>query len=105
GHAKKATRGSIRVAFVLISRLPTSLQAKPHASIPGGGALACSSLSQSTRLLTECNLGSVKTVNLSRNPPNYIHPFSAASPLTVMPPSERYGYGSWWFSFLTLPRD
>ncbi|KAK3946891.1 hypothetical protein QBC32DRAFT_356237 [Pseudoneurospora amorphoporcata] len=84
---KRQPEGSVRVAFVLISRLPASLRAKPHTSMPGGGEL------------------NVRTVNFSRNPPNYIHPFSAASPLTVMPPSERYGYGSWWFSFLTLPRD
>ncbi|KAK3946749.1 hypothetical protein QBC32DRAFT_356692, partial [Pseudoneurospora amorphoporcata] len=73
--------GSLRVAFVLILRLRASLRAKPMQVSQGGG------------------------VNFSRNPPNYIHPFSAASPLTVMPPSERYGYGRWWFSFLTLPRD
>ncbi|KAK3947849.1 hypothetical protein QBC32DRAFT_353027 [Pseudoneurospora amorphoporcata] len=83
---KRQLEGSVWVAFVLILRLPASLRAKPHASMPGGG-------------------GSVGTVNFSRNPPNYIHLFSAASLLTVMPPSERYGYGSWWFSFLTLPRD
>ncbi|KAK3948937.1 hypothetical protein QBC32DRAFT_350357, partial [Pseudoneurospora amorphoporcata] len=86
---KRQLEGLLRVAFILISKLLASLRASPIQVYQGAG----------------CNLGSVRTVNFSRNLPNYIHPFSAASPLTVMPPSERYGYGSWWFSFLTLPRD